>query len=133
MRSNNRSNALLVELLIVVIFFMLAATVLLQVFTAARNQVDRAEMIADTLIDAQNVADTLYASDDPKQALSELGFQTQDEASWTLSQGDITSSVALSVEDREGGAFWRHDLTVTDGAGNVIVELPGSRYREVTP
>ena len=36
MRSEHRSNALLVELLIVILFFMLAAGVLVQVFGKAR-------------------------------------------------------------------------------------------------
>ena len=49
MKSGNRSNALLVELLIVVMFFMLSSTVLLQVFSTARNQSRRAELMTDAL------------------------------------------------------------------------------------
>ena len=63
-RSTNRSNALLVELLIVVMFFMLSATVLLQVFAAARNQSRQAERMIGALNTAQNVADELYAAED---------------------------------------------------------------------
>ena len=132
MSSNNRSNALLVELLIVVIFFMLAATVLLQVFTASRNQTDRAELIANTLIDAQNIADTLYAADDPEKALADMGFSQNGDA-WILSDDAILATVKLSADEHAGGVFWKQDLTITDDKGEILVHLPCSHYREVTP
>jgi hypothetical protein len=47
MKNHSHSNALLVELLIVVLFFMLASTVLLQLFTAARTQSQRAEDLSE--------------------------------------------------------------------------------------
>ena len=78
MKKANRSNALLVELLIVVIFFMLAATVLLQVFTASRNQGRIAGAINDSLVEAQNVADRLYAAEgDEAGLLQAMGFETK--------------------------------------------------------
>ena len=50
MRTGNGSKALLIELLIVLLFFMIAATVLLQLFSTARNMSERAELLADCRI-----------------------------------------------------------------------------------
>ena len=93
MRSEHRSNALLVELLIVILFFMLAAGVLVQVFGKARNMSARSETVAAALSDAQNVADQLYAAPDAEAALTALGFAGGNGV-WTRS-GAYDLTVAL--------------------------------------
>lgn len=126
MRSGNRSNALLVELLIVVIFFMLAATVLLQVFAAARNQSARAELITRSLAEAQNIADRLYAADDPEELLNSLGF-TQQSDCWL--QQDETRQIEVQITDEtdEYGTFRRQEVRVIT-EGETIFTLPCSRW-----
>ena len=126
MRSGNRSNALLVELLIVVMFFMLASTVLLQVFAAARNQSTRAELITRTLAEAQNIADRLYAADDPEELLNSLGFDQQSDL-WL--QQDETRQIEVQITDEtdEYGTFRRQEVRVTSD-GKTLFTLPCSRW-----
>ena len=72
MGGKNRSNVLLVEILIAVLFFMLSATVLVRVFVTARNMTLRAGVETQALAEAQNVAETLYAAEDPAEALEQM-------------------------------------------------------------
>lgn len=126
MKSGNRSNALLVELLIVVMFFMLASTVLLQVFAAARKQSTRAELITGALAEAQNIADRLYATDDPEALLSSLGFTPQGDL-WIQQEGSRQIEARISDETDESGTFRRQEIRVTS-AGETLFTLPCSRW-----
>ena len=126
MKSGNRSNALLVELLIVIMFFMLASTVLLQVFAAARSQSARAELITRTLSEAQNIADRLYAADDPEVLLSSLGFTKQSDC-W-LQQDEVRQIEAhISDETGEYGTFRRQEVRIIS-EGETLFTLPCSRW-----
>ena len=129
MRSNHHSNALLVELLIVVLFFMLAASVLLQVFAAARLQSDRAAKLAEAANWAQNVADRLYAADNPDEALTTLGFAANGE-SWVYSGERFSAILTQNTETGAAGQLRQGDLTVTDGE-EMLISLPCARYEEV--
>ena len=131
MKTGNRGNALLVELLIVVMFFMLASTVLLRMFSAARDQGRQAELMTRALNEAQNVADTLYAAADPEAALESLGFVREGEA-WALEGADYTVLATSSVEDREEGRMRAQAVRVT-AAGETVCSLPCSRYEEGRP
>ncbi len=131
MRSNNRSNALLVELLIVVLFFMLASTVLLQVFVKARNMSEKSGWITRALTEAQNVSERLAASDDPEAALADLGFAPQGDA-WVLAEDGFVTEVVLSAEDRAAGKMRRQEVRVLKD-GEELLSLPGARYQEVGP
>ena len=70
MRNRNRSNVLLVEILIAVLFFMLSAAVLVRVFVTSRNLTVRSGVEAKALVEAQNVAEALYAAGDPEELLA---------------------------------------------------------------
>lgn len=129
MKTGNHSNALLVELLIVVMFFMLAATVLMQVFARAHAVSDRARLMADAVAEAQSQADQLYASEDPEAALAALGFSPAADG-WTHESGDYISTVTLT---RGQDGFARQEVTLRDRAGEVLLTLPCSRWREVAP
>ena len=94
MKNNHHSNALLVEFLIVVLFFMLASTVLLQLFTAARNQSTMAEDLTRANTLAQNLAETLYASSAMEDTLEGLGF-SQNAEKWIFTDGELTAVVEL--------------------------------------
>ncbi|MBQ6528735.1 MAG: hypothetical protein IJI38_09430 [Clostridia bacterium] len=132
MRSNNRSNALLVELLIVVLFFMLAATVLLQVFAAARNQSVQAEELSAAVAEAQNVADALYAAEDAGALLESLGFSKSGDG-WKRDEEMRQFLVTVSEEDAPGGVMRVQSVTVCDPEGKEWLSLPCSRYQEVSP
>ena len=132
MKTNHRSNALLVELLIVVMFFMLASTVLIQLFGAARNQSARAGLIARVTEEAQNVADRLYVAADPEEVLAALGFSGTDEL-WTKEDADSRTEVLLGEEEEEQGVLRRQEVRVLAADGEVLISLPSARYLEVTP
>ena len=105
MRNRNRSNVLLVEILIAVLFFMLSATVLVRVFVTARNMTVRAGVEAQALAEAQNVAEALYASDDPDALLAELEFVSSHGA-WSRDFGDYSLYVFGSTQPVGAGELW---------------------------
>ena len=128
MKSGSRSNALLVELLIVVMFFMLSSTVLLQVFSTARNQSARAGWLNEALNVAQNTADSLYAAKDPEAALKDMGFQ-QEIGQWRLSGEDFEITVTTRETQEAAGVMIRHEVVAARDS-DVLVELPVARYQE---
>jgi type II secretory pathway pseudopilin PulG len=128
MKSGSRSNALLVELLIVVMFFMLSATVLLQVYATSSKQSNRAGLLTVALNEAQNVAERLYASDEPEDTLQALGFEKQGDV-WRLAQEDYSLQVTGETEKTESGTMYRHQV-LAEKDGETLVTLPVSRYQE---
>ena len=129
MKSNNHSNALLVELLIVVLFFMISATVLLRIFADARFQSSRAELLAAATVQAQNIAEQLYAADDREALLPALGFSEQEDG-WLLAGDDYTIRVVLSEEERTGGTLHLDRVRIEAGE-ETLLTLPCVRYEEV--
>lgn len=123
-------NALLVELLIVVMFFMLTTTVLLEVFAKANTFSERSELLTISMVDAQNVAEQLYAAKDAEAYLSSQGFEQQEEG-WVLSQNGYEMTVVISPEADETGVFRRQSVRVTAN-GEELYTLPCSRW-EVKP
>ena len=128
MKSGNRSNALLVELLIVVMFFMLSSTVLLQVFSTARNQSTLSGRMTQALNAAQSLADQLYAAADPESALTEMGC-TQEDGLWRLPGDDFDLTVAVSLEAQPFGELRRYRVQAVSN-GQTLVDLPAARYQE---
>ena len=128
MKSANRSNGLLVELLIVVMFFMLSATVLLQVFTTARTQSEKAGRLNRAMNAAQNVADQLYTGSDAVQTLKDLAFADQG-GQWLLSGDDYDLVVAIEDDEMEFGVLHRFDVSAVKD-GETLLTLPAARYRE---
>lgn len=128
MKSASKSNALLVELLIVVMFFMLFATVILQVFSTARNQSALSDKLIQASNAAQSAADRLYAAQDAESLLTETGW-TREEDLWRLPGDDFDLTVSISREEQPFGALLRYQVrAVSDG--KTLVELPGARYQE---
>ena len=139
MGSRNRSNVLLVEILIAVLFFMLSATVLVQVFATARNLTVRAGVETRALAEAQNVAEALYAADDPEAALEEMSFRLSHGA-WSREDDDFTLYVESGEAPAEAGVMWTGTVRAFYRSRNVnqarqedeeLFSLPCARYGEV--
>ena len=129
MRTNTRSNALLIELLIVIFFFMISATVLLRIFVAARTQGARAEMMAEATVRAQNIAEQLYASEDSEETLLAAGFiQTGD--SWQREEASLLTEVSLTDDYTESGILHRGVIHISS-EGETLLTIPCTRFEEV--
>ena len=128
MKTRNLSNTLLMELLIVIFFFMIASTVLLQVFAGARSQNAKAELLTEASVEAQNLAEQLYAAGDTKALLLSLGFSEND-GQWRLEKENYTEKVFFSEETAESGRFLRQQVVISAGE-DVLIALPCSRYEE---
>ena len=122
MKHHSHSNALLVELLIVVLFFMLASTVLLQLFTAARTQSQKAEDLSAATLHAQNIAETLY-SGQGSDSYPSFGER------FSLPGSSLTASVDSSSEQTEAGILTRYTVSIFSG-DELVYSLPGARYEE---
>ena len=106
MRNRNRSNVLLVEILIAVLFFMLSATVLVRVFVTARNMTVRSGVQSEALVEAQNVAEALYAADDADALLSGMEFVSSHGA-WSKNYGDYSLYVVGQTRETDSGEIWQ--------------------------
>ena len=138
MGNKNRSNVLLVEILIAVLFFMLSATVLVQVFAGAHTLTRRAGAETRALAEAQNVAEALYAAEDPDAALGALGFKSAHGA-WTRDYGEYTLYVESGSEATDAGTLWKGDISALYHNRNAnrarqeddeLFTLPCTRYKE---
>ncbi len=139
MNNNNRSNILLVEILIAIFFFMLSATVLLRVFATARTMTVRAGIETRALREAQNLADTLYAAQDPEEALRELEF-VESHGVWTRDLGEYSLYVAGGETGYGEGTLWEGEVKAflpqynedgTRRADEELFTLPCVRYKGV--
>lgn len=131
MRSGSRSNALLVELLIVVLFFMISATVLMQIFSAARMQGERSGELTRAGADAQNLAEILSASEDPEMTLEEMGFVPDNgiETMYRLEDSGLVTLVQCFEEIHGSGILMRQQIEIYKN-DDLLVELPAARYQE---
>ena len=74
MKESGRANALLVELLLVIFFFMISAAILVQVYADAKLKSRTAQATNAAMLEAQNIAEDLYGSDDPEAVLATTGL-----------------------------------------------------------
>ena len=141
MGKKDRSNVLLVEILIVILFFMLSATVLVRVFAAARNMTARTAVETKALAQAQNVADTLYTSNDIEAALLSMDFNMAHET-WSRDYEGFTLCVTGEEEKTQAGDLWqgevsafysKRDPNTKNPVEEALFSLPCARYREVSP
>ena len=133
MREGHRANALLVELLLVIFFFMLGATTLVELFAGAKHNSLRAKATNVAVMEAENIADELYGSDDPEAVLQNLGF-TAGDGVWTLDKDGYTLTVTREDEETEAGPLRRFRID-GKGDGKDLFSLPSTRYvpKEVSP
>ena len=133
MKSRSRSNTLLIELLLVIFFFMCSAGILVQIFANAKLKSKAAHMINASMLDAENIAEDLYSTDDPDAVLTAYGFNAQD-GSWELQKEGYLLKVALKNEETESGTIRSYEITGVQG-DQTLITLPSTRYipREVSP
>ena len=142
MKEGSRANALLVELLLVIFFFMISAAILVQVFADAKLKSRTAHATNASMLEAQNVAEDLYASNDPDAVLAGYGFSTADEG-WVLEKDGYLLRVTFHEEDQDSGVLRTYDVCgverVRDQSGNetenTLLTIPSTRYipKEVNP
>ena len=133
MKEGSRANALLVELLLVVFFFMISAAILVQVFADARLKSRTAHATNASMLEAENIADELYAAKDPDAVLADYGFAAED-GGWVLQKDGYLLKVTLREEETEAGTLRTYDVSGIEGE-NILMTLPSSRYipKEVSP
>lgn len=133
MKSGSRANALLVELLLVIFFFMLSSAILVQLYADAKLRSRTAEATNSSMLEAQNIAEDLYATDDPEAVLTEYGFTEQDGV-WVQEKKGYTLKVTPRIEETESGLLRTYDVSGLEG-DKVLLTLPSTRFipKEVSP
>ena len=133
MKSRSRSNTLLIELLLVIFFFMCSAGILVQIFASAKLKSRTAHIINASMLEAENIAEDLYASDDPDTVLASYGFTGQD-GSWELQKDGYLLKVEVREEDSEAGTLRTYSISGIEG-DKTLLTLPSTRYipKEVSP
>ena len=133
MKEGSRANALLVELLLVIFFFMLSAAILVQVFADAKLKSRTSQATNASMLEAQNIAEDLYGSDDPDAVLQGYGFTAAGDA-WVLEQDGYQLKVTYREEKTDFGLLRTYDVSGIQG-DKVLLTLPSTRYipKEVSP
>ena len=142
MKEGSRANALLVELLLVIVFFMISAAILVQVSADAKLKSRTANAYNETMLEAQNIAEDLYAAKDPDAVLNGYGFTAQD-GSWVLDKDGYSLKITVREEETDAGLLRTYDVSgiekTHDSSGaekeTVLLTLPSTRYipKEVSP
>lgn len=142
MKEGSRANALLVELLLVIFFFMISAAILVQVFADAKLKSRTANAYNETMLEAQNIAEDLYAAKDPDAVLNGYGFTAQD-GGWVLDKDEYSLKITVREEETDAGILRTYDVSgiekTHDSSGTeketVLLTLPSTRYipKEVSP
>ena len=133
MREGSRSNALLIELLLVIFIFMIAAAILVQIFADAKLKSRTAAATNASMLEAQNIAEELYAADNPDAVLADYGF-TAENGGWVLQKDGYLLKVELREEESESGTLRTYDISGIEG-DKTLLTLPSTRYipKEVSP
>ena len=133
MKEGSRANALLVELLLVIFFFMIAAAILVQVFADAKLKSRTANAYNETMLEAQNIAEDLYAAEDADSVLAGYGFTAQD-GGWILEKDGYSLKVVLREDETDAGILRTYDISGVEG-DKTLLTLPSARYipKEVSP
>ena len=126
MGKGNQLNTLLVEIMIAVFLFACSSTVVLRTFVVTRNQSREAGIYDTALMEAQNIADRLYASADYEVVLEQAGF-TRDEQGWTLAQEDYDLRVTTAQETTSAGVLLRAEVIALH-RDEALLTLPCVRY-----
>ena len=112
---------------------MLCAGILVQLFADAKLRSRTAAATNASMLDAQNVAEDLYGTDDPEAVLADYEFTAED-GSWVLQRDGYVLRVTTWTEETESGLIRSYDVSGVEG-DKVLLTLPSTRYipKEVTP
>ena len=133
MKEGSRANALLVELLLVIFFFMISAAILVQVFADAKMKSRTAYATNAAMLEAENIAEDLYATETPDEVLAGYGFAEED-GGWMLHRDGYLLKVTLREEETESGILKSYDISGIEG-DKTLLTLPSTRFipKEVSP
>ena len=119
-----------------------SAAYLVQVFADAKLKSRTAHATNASMLEAQNVAEDLYASDSPAAVLDDYGFNEKDGV-WTLEKDGYLLRVTILEEETDSGILRKCDVSgveVTheqsgDVKENTLLTIPSTRYipKEVSP
>lgn len=126
MGRSNQLNTLLVEIMIAVLFFALSSTIVLETFVVTHNQSRMAGIYDEVLMKAQNLADRIYASEDPAEMLRQEGFE-QDDQGWKYTDQYYVVNISTEREYLTGGYFVDARINVFHN-DEMLISLPCSRY-----
>ena len=126
MKEGSRANALLVELLLVIFFFMISAAILVQVFADAKMKSRTAYATNAAMLDAQNIAEDLYAAENPDDVLESYGF-TGENGEWLLHKDGYLLQVILRETETDSGVLREFDIAGIEGE-KTLLTLPSTRY-----
>ena len=126
MKEGSRANALLVELLLVIFFFMISAAILVQVFADAKMKSRTAYATNAAMLDAQNIAEDLYAAENPDDVLESYGF-TGENGEWLLHKDGYLLQVILRETETDSGVLREYDIAGIEGE-KTLLTLPSTRY-----
>lgn len=128
MKTGSRTNILLVELLIAILFFMLSATSLIEVYGKTHEKSTVGESCAVTLDEARELAEVLYASDNPAGELTARGFS--ENGAEYISQRTLNTIRATVSNEETGGGNLRRVMIAVLIDDDVLYELNCTRYLE---
>ena len=133
MKEGGRANALLVELLLVIFFFMISAAILVQVFADAKLKSRTAHATNASMLEAQNIAEDLYATEDPDAVLASYGFKAEGDG-WVLEKDGYLLKITASNEETDAGLLRTYNIAGIEGE-KTLLTLPSTRYipKEVSP
>lgn len=142
MKERSRANTLLVELLLVIFFFMIAAAILAQIFADAKLKSRTARATNASMLEAQNIAEDLYASDSPDAVLDGYGFKGGN-GTWFLERDGYLVRVTFREEETDAGVLRTYEVSgielTHDQSGAeqemMLLTIPSTRYipKEVIP
>lgn len=127
MQGRNRANILLVEILIALLFFMLSSTVLIRLFVAAKTQSHMSLVGTEALAEAQNVLDTLKASEKPEEELKNFGFESA-HGVWVRDNKNYVLRAETTTHEFAAGQLWSCELAAYYNRDTELFSLNAERY-----
>ena len=133
MKEGSRANALLVELLLVIFFFMLSSAILVRIYGDAKLKSRTAYATNATMLEAQNIAEDLYAADDAEAVMAKYGFTAKD-GGWVLEKDGYSLKITYSEKETTSGVLRTYAISGLEGE-NTLLTLPSTRFipKEVSP
>ena len=126
MKQGSRVNTLLIELMIVIFFFMLASTIMVEIFAGARQCSRLAENRSAALLEAQNLAETIYGGKPAEEVLAERGFREK-EGFWQLEKDGYLLRVDCMTEILDSGKVESCTIEAVD-SDTLLFSVPCDRY-----